>query len=146
MTVGYRPRSYAEMEEFFWAKVDDSGGPEVCWPWLGCINKGRQAKFTTVHLPGEQIASRVAWILVFGPIPPGLQVHHHCDDPSCVNPFRCLWLGTQPENIADMIAKGRDAPYGWKSGNAKPYRGGRNLTGAPRDNHGRLLPQTRSRA
>jgi hypothetical protein len=37
-----------------------------------------------------------------------MDVLHHCDNPPCMRPS-CLFLGTQADNAADMIAKGRGA-------------------------------------
>ena len=51
-------------------------------------------------------AHRVAWMLAHGPIPRGMNVLHRCDVPRCVNPDH-LFLGTQHDNVRDMIAKGR---------------------------------------
>lgn len=53
------------------------------------------------------MAHRMAWELLHGPLGPRIQVHHHCDNPPCVNPEH-LWVGSQSENIQDMLAKGRE--------------------------------------
>lgn len=54
------------------------------------------------------MAHRLAWEFSKGPIPEGLQVLHKCDNRKCCNPSH-LFLGTQKDNIQDMISKGRKA-------------------------------------
>jgi hypothetical protein len=51
-------------------------------------------------------AHRVAWEEAHGPIPPGRVIMHSCDVRTCVN-LNHLYLGTQQENIQDMVAKRR---------------------------------------
>jgi len=71
-----------------------------CWVW------GRTCWVKGYGRVGDLRAHRVMWAIVNGPIPDGLQVLHHCDNPPCVRPDH-LFLGTQLDNMRDMIAKGR---------------------------------------
>lgn len=52
------------------------------------------------------MAHRVAWELSFGPVPAGLFVCHHCDNPRCVRPDH-LFVGTHDANMRDRDRKGR---------------------------------------
>lgn len=76
-----------------------------CWVWKsGKNSKGygllwlRQGK--------RVVASRYSYEHHIGPIPPGLLACHHCDNPPCVNPAH-IFLGTNADNMADMVRKGR---------------------------------------
>jgi len=103
----------AGLPKRFWSKVDRSGGPDTCWPWLtsaladfgyGVVGVGGRRK----NGGRTEKAHRVAWMLTFGPIADGLNVLHSCDNPLCCNPSH-LFLGTLADNTADMVAKGRHA-------------------------------------
>ena len=78
-----------------------------CWEWVGYRNIDGYGDW---KLPGsrEHRAHRVAWILAKGPIPDGLHVLHHCDNPSCVYPPH-LYLGTEADNGRDRAVRGRAA-------------------------------------
>jgi hypothetical protein len=54
-------------------------------------------------------AHRISYATLVGPIPEGLHVLHHCDNPPCVRPIH-LFTGTRADNMADMIRKGRKNP------------------------------------
>lgn len=53
-------------------------------------------------------AHRVAYEVFVGEIPNGLVVMHSCDNPCCINPMH-LSVGTQIDNVGDMVSKGRNA-------------------------------------
>lgn len=75
-----------------------------CWLWRGCQDGGGYGCLPAL---GEFKAHRVAWRLFNGEIPNGMKVLHKCDIPRCVNPDH-LFLGTQADNVRDMVSKGRN--------------------------------------
>jgi hypothetical protein len=90
--------------ERFWANV--SPEPNTgCWLWAGGMDDKGYGRFSVDGVAMH--AHRLAWIEIHGPIPAGLNVCHKCDTPACVNAETHHFLGTQAENVADMIAKGR---------------------------------------
>lgn len=83
----------------FWdfvAKTHERG----CWKWTGPTDRKGYGRW------GKKVASRHSWELANGPIPEGMWVLHHCDNPPCVNPAH-LYLGTNTENVQDRVARGR---------------------------------------
>lgn len=90
---------------------------EDCWYWTaGTFENGYGLFCAEAGIPRG--AHRVMWEMVNGPIPDGLLVRHTCDQRNCVNPDHLL-LGTQRDNHADAIARGRHASQAlWKGGEA----------------------------
>lgn len=81
--------------------VDENG----CWIWQGAKSQG----YGKISINDHPLWShRLSFTLFNGDISDGLFVCHKCDVPACINPEH-LFLGTQKENIDDMISKGRDS-------------------------------------
>lgn len=90
-----------------------------CWLWTAkCNKKGYGGLF----FKGKSWqAHRAAWTVWKGPIPPGMQILHRCDMPCCINPDH-LFLGTNEDNVADRVSKGRNAKYKGPFGERHPAR------------------------
>lgn len=92
--------------ESFWAKVDRSGGPDACWPWMGGLSaEGYGVVY--VSADGRNYRShRYAKILEVGPLSPSALACHTCDTRLCCNPAH-LYVGTHQTNGHDKVARGR---------------------------------------
>ena len=85
----------------FWKKVRKT---DCCWIWTGAVSSNG---YGHIGIDGKMIlAHRASYALKNGEIKKGLQVNHHCDNKLCVNPEH-LYAGTQKQNIADCISRGR---------------------------------------
>lgn len=86
-------------------EYDTNGG---CWLWSGAARNGT-IRYGRVVIPGHPSGAsthRVSYAAFHGPFDPSMHVLHRCDVPQCINPNH-LFLGTNAENIADRMAKGR---------------------------------------
>lgn len=103
-----RASSSAEFLAYFWSLCDTVQGD--CWEWQGSVGKRFPHGRVSLGRGQNEYAHRVAWVLTTGqPIPAGLFVCHHCDNPPCMRPDH-LFLGTAKDNTHDMMAKGRNRP------------------------------------
>lgn len=85
-----------------------------CHIWMAsCMKNG----YGQIGYKGTNAyAHRVSWLLQKGPIPDGMNVLHRCDTRCCINPDH-LFLGSQMDNIHDMMRKGRENMKSSRRGN-----------------------------
>jgi len=80
--------------------INDETG---CWE----LKKAKKTSYPRVRVKGKQYyAHRAMFILLNGSIDDDNVVMHSCDSDVCCNPYH-LTQGTQADNVADMVAKGR---------------------------------------
>ncbi len=99
-----------------WAMVNKCPTKRGCLLWTGYINHKGYGRIT-VKRGFIMSVHRLAWELVYGPIPGGLHVLHDCDIRRCVNVDH-LFLGTVVDNNEDRWRKGKYV-VGSKHHNAK---------------------------
>jgi len=87
-----------------------------CWLWTGSRDRKGYGQLRIDG--GLKYATHVSLALAGRQVPTGLQACHRCDNPGCVNAEH-LFIGTQKDNTADMIRKGRAS----KPPGAKPGQG-----------------------
>lgn len=101
----------------FMQKVDQSGGPDACWPWKG---KPSEHGYGRVTIRGKGYkAHRIAYYLAHERIKDELMVLHKCDVRLCCNPAH-LYQGFAKQNAQDSVIRGRNTClYGEQNGKAK---------------------------
>lgn len=97
------------VQDRFWSKVEKTA---TCWIWLASKDIKGYGWFG-INSRNVVKAHRFSYEFHKGKIPKdgngkrfGMFVCHHCDNPSCVRPEH-LFLGTNADNMRDMVLKGR---------------------------------------
>lgn len=88
-----------------WEKIDQSGGPDSCWEWRGCSQRGGYGIFSfsgKQYLAHRWVAEQSGMSII------GRVVRHGCDNRKCCNPAH-LATGTLADNIRDRVERGRSA-------------------------------------
>lgn len=111
--TGNKPVPDDQLIDHFWSKVNKCGPvpghrPELgaCWIWTDSDNGHGYGRFSirrkTVY------AHRFAFELTYGPLSPGEQARHKCDNGAggCVRPYH-MERGTAADNARDAIERGR---------------------------------------
>lgn len=87
----------------YWNKVNKETSTG-CWEWTGSKCRDGYGLF---KMNKQNVLLAHRWSVIFdGKDPSNKIVMHTCDNPGCVNPAH-LELGSQADNVKDMIAKGR---------------------------------------
>jgi hypothetical protein len=95
--------------DWFWSQVDRGSSADGCWRWTGALHSSGYGRFHG-KAGGEWYAHRLAWVLTYGAIRPGLQIMHRCEDRLCVRPGH-LFAATMAEAgrykaAHDLFARG----------------------------------------
>lgn len=91
------------LPERLWSRVEKRG---KCLIWTGGVTRGGHGRIRRDQVNGSSklvLTHVAAWELVFGPVPPGKELHHTCFTPACVRVSHLQAL-THAEHMAAHAA------------------------------------------
>lgn len=89
----------------FFARVEKTSGIDGCWVWRGAKNSDG---YPSTPFGGD-VAHRVAYEWLVGPIPDGLELDHLCRNRACVNPHHL-----EPVSRSENMRRARRPDAEWK--------------------------------
>lgn len=103
---GTMPPKPSPWEPRFWAKVEKT---DACWLWKGHTANG-YGRFRpgSGGRPQSAAAHRIAYTLLIGPPPPGLDLDHLCRVRHCVRPDHL-----EPVSRSENLRRGDTDHWGW---------------------------------
>jgi hypothetical protein len=105
MTTGYIEKDSSRKRIEY--VIDDNG----CYICTSHKQRNKIGYFSINRNYKTQLLHRYIYSLYSGEIPNGFVVRHKCDNINCINP-KHLELGTQQDNMRDMLERGRRARGG----------------------------------
>ena len=100
----------------FWAMVRITTDEKSCWEWDRTRMDSGYGNFSeydpTLKRSKGVPASRTAWRITYGEIPPKKVIGHRCDNRPCCRPDHLCCI-TQRQNMLDCFQKGR-GKQGWR--------------------------------
>jgi hypothetical protein len=112
---GLHPGRGVVMSDRIWLHIDQSGGPDACWPWTARRTADGYGRYNVRSLGTQRtwVAHRLVYEMVVGAIPDGLQVDHRCHvasecigGPSCPHRRCCNPTHLEPTTLGDNVRRG----------------------------------------
>lgn len=74
------------LEQHLLLRMDNSGGPDACWPWTGPVGPTGYGKLDLSSWCGTRQAHRAVYLTFVGELVDELQIDHGCHDPEVCEP------------------------------------------------------------